>query len=538
MDNCLNITLAQVDALLGDLKLNSDKILSVWKDADDHSHMVVFPELSLSGYPPEDLLLRVDFLKACMEQLNSISKASEGFRSLAVLGTPYYDGELYNSLAVIGKGRILGVYHKMFLPNYSVFDEKRYFKRGREGFILSFKGSTIGFSICEDIWHPDGIERSYAVLGADVLVNINASPYYRGKYQFKEAFLKARAEDNLCYLVYVNLVGGQDELVFDGRSLVVDPEGKVIARAKAFEEDALTVSLEIEKVRRKRLTDLRLRESSANYSVNKFSFYDYRKLTCVAPRLEKSPEGEEEVYKALTLGIGSYVRKNNFEKVVLGLSGGIDSSLVACLAVDAVGERRVIGLFMPSSVTSKESCEDVESLTKSLGIELYSVTISNVFESSVGELKKVFGFSDFTVADENIQARIRSNVLFYLSNKYGWLVLSTSNKSETAVGYTTIYGDMAGGFTPLKDVYKTDVYRLAYYRNTIKSDIPERVFKKPPSAELRYGQTDQDVLPPYHTLDSILRLYIEEGVSKESLVEDYGFEKDTVEKVIKMIRSA
>ncbi len=539
MDNCLNITLAQVDASLGNLKLNSDKILTVWEDADENSHVVVFPELSLSGYPPEDLLLRVDFLKACMEQLNNISKASESFKSLAVLGTPYYDGELYNSLAIIGRGRILGVYHKMFLPNYSVFDEKRYFRKGKDGLILSFKGSAIGFSICEDIWHPDGIERSYAALGAEVLININASPYYRGKYQFKEAFLKARSEDNICYLVYVNLVGGQDELVFDGRSLVIDPDGKVFARAKAFEEDVLTVSLDIEKVRRKRLTDLRLREiSSVNYSISKISFYDDRKLAFFAPRLEKSPEEEEEVYRALTLGISSYTRKNNFEKVVLGLSGGIDSSLVACLAVDAIGERRVVGLFMPSFFTSKESYEDVESLAKNLGIELYPVSISNIFESSVGELKKVFGFSDFTVADENIQARIRANVLFYLSNRYGWLVLSTSNKSETAVGYTTIYGDMAGGFAPLKDVYKTDVYKLAYFRNTIKDDIPERVFERPPSAELRYGQTDQDVLPPYHTLDSILRLYIEEGVSKESLVEAYGFEKDTVERVIRMIRSA
>ena len=523
MEHYINITLAQIEASVGDIKNNAKKILEVWKAVDDRSHLVVFPELSLSGYPPEDLLLRLDFLEECKRQLEFIVSASKNFKSVGIIGTPFYDGDLYNSAVVIKDGSLLCVYHKHFLA----FDQKRYFKRGKESVILELKGTRIGLSICEDIWYPDGLA------GVEVLVNINASPYYMGKYAYKEAFLKARAEDNLCYVVYVNMVGGQDELVFDGRSLVIDPDGFVYARAKAFQEDTLTVSLELKKVRRKRLLDIRLREIKAHQSVSLYPVEVSQDCPFCSPRVEKNPEGEEEIYTALKTGLRAYFTKNHFEKAVIGLSGGIDSSLTACLAVDALGKDKVVGVFMPSEFTSQESKEDAFELAKNLGIELYTFPIDSIFM----EFRRVLKVEDFSIADENLQARIRANFLLYLSNKYRWLVLATSNKSEASVGYTTIYGDMAGGFAPLKDVYKTLVYRLASYRNSIKQDIPQRVFEKPPSAELRHGQTDQDTLPPYELLDTILMLYIEEGLSQEEIVKR-GIDPQTVKKVINMVRLA
>lgn len=533
MKSKLNITIAQMDTAVGDVEGNAVKILKIWEEYHRVSHLIVFPELALSGYPPGDLLLRMDFIKECQRWLELIRDASAKFEAIALIGTPFYEGDLYNSALLVGGGKLLACYHKHFLPNYSVFDEKRYFRKGTYGTMVELGEVKIGISVCEDLWHPDGLERTYAIMGAHVLININASPYYFGKYEFKEAFLKARAEDNLCYVVYVNAVGGQDELVFDGRSLVIDPDGRICARAKAFEEDVLTVSLDVEKVKRRRLLDTRLREAKEKYHVISCGAGTYRELEALPPRVERNPKDEEEIYTALKTGLEAYVKKNNFSKVVLGLSGGIDSSLVACLAVDALGSDRVVGVFMPSEFTSQESKEDAISLAKNLGIELYQFPIDVIFRS----FRDTLGSTDFGVADENLQARIRANILFYLSNRYGWLVLSTSNKSEASVGYTTIYGDMAGGFAPLKDVYKTLVYKLARYRNSLRPDIPERVFQKPPSAELRPGQKDQDTLPPYQMLDQILMLYIEEGLSKEEIVSK-GMDTETVEKVIRMIRLA
>ncbi|MFN3264943.1 MAG: NAD+ synthase, partial [Aquificaceae bacterium] len=464
--------------------------------------------------------------------LDELVSLSRGMSSLLVLGTPYYEEDLYNALVLIGRGEVLGVYKKTFLPNYSVFDEKRYFRAGREPLMLEINGVRVGFSVCEDIWHPDGWERYYALSGCEVLININASPYYRGKYQFKENFLKARAQDNLAYVVYVNMVGGQDELVFDGRSIVVDPEGKVMARAKAFEEDLLLVSLDIERVRRKRLLDLRLRERVVE-RVKPVSLSDFPERERVSARVESSPSEEEELYRAIRLALEDYVRKNSFERVVLGLSGGIDSSLVACLAVDALGKEKVVGVFMPSEFTSRESREDVYQLAKNLGFELLEYPITEVYRSYLNTVNS----QELTTAEENLQARIRANILFYLSNRYGWLVLSTSNKSESAVGYTTIYGDMAGGFAPIKDLYKTWVYRLARYRNSISPDIPERVFLRPPTAELRPGQTDQDTLPPYELLDRVLELHIEEGMGLEEIVSE-GYDRELVRRVLQMVKRA
>ena len=526
----LNLALAQINPLLGSVEANISKIKLLSEQAQERAHMVIFPELALCGYPPEDLLLRYDFIERCMLSLEELVEFSKNLSSVLVFGMPYYDGDLYNALVVVAEGKILGVYKKTFLPNYSVFDEKRYFRSGREPLVVEIGGVKVGFSVCEDIWHPDGWERFYALSGCEVLVNINASPYYKGKYEFKENFLRARAQDNIAYVVYVNMVGGQDELVFDGRSMVIDPEGKVIARAKAFEEDLLFVSLEVERVKRKRLLDLRLREKGVdNPSVNAFIPAQEKALCEV--RVEVSPKDEEEVYKALLLAIRDYVEKNSFERVVLGLSGGIDSSLVACLAVDALGKDRVVGVFMPSEYTSTESKEDVYELAENLQIELLEYAISEIYRTYL----ETFGSRELTVAEENLQARIRANILFYLSNKYGWLVLSTSNKSESAVGYSTIYGDMAGGFAPIKDLYKTWVYKLARYRNSIKPDIPERVLLKPPTAELRPNQTDQDTLPPYELLDQVLELHIEEGMGLEDIVA-LGFDRELAKKVLRMVR--
>lgn len=534
----LNVTLAQINPVVGDVEGNVERIIEVSKEKEKDSHIVVFPELAVSGYPPEDLLLRLDFVHECVRGIERIREETKDLSCLLVVGTPYYGGDLYNSLVVIHNGEILGVYHKGRLPNYSVFDELRYFREGEKPLLVEVNGYKIGFSICEDIWYPDHLERFTALSGAELIVNINASPYHIGKQPFREGFIRARAEDNICFITYVNLVGGHDELVFDGRSMVVDPLGNVIARAKAFEEDLLTVTIDTERVRRRRLLDLRWRRASQEIEPAQVKARAYLPdKPLMEPRLEKSPKNEEEIYSALVLGTRDYVRKNGFEKVVIGLSGGMDSSLTACIAADALGRENVLGVFLPSRFSSKESFEDAKELAQNLEIEFHTIPIDEVYTSYHNELVPVFGELEFDTADENIQARIRANLLFYISNKFGHLVLSTSNKSESATGYTTIYGDMAGGFAPLKDVYKTTIYRLARYRNSLSPVIPERVFTKPPSAELRPGQTDQDTLPPYEILDEILRMYIEENMSVEEIV-GRGFEEGTVRKVVGMIRRA
>ncbi len=528
----LNTTLAQLNFTVADLRGNTEKIKQAWKERDEQSHLVIFPELCVSGYPPLDLLQRYDFIRECHKAVEGLVEFSKDLGSLAVVGTPYYEDDLYNALLVIGRGRVLGKYYKRYLPNYSVFDEKRYFRKGREPLILEVGGFRVGFSVCEDIWHPDGWERFYAKAGCHAVININASPYYMGKYEYREKFLRARAQDNQMYVVYVNLVGAQDDLVFDGRSLVIDPEGRIIARLKAFEEDVQVLSLFKERVISKRMLDARLREWE-RVDAPCIIHTDGRALKPSEGRLEKNPEVEEELYSAVRLAIKDYTRKNRFERVVLGLSGGVDSALVACLAVDALGKDKVLGVFMPSMFTSKESEEDVWELAKNLGIKLLSVDIREVYQA----YRKAHKAQDFTVADENLQARIRANILFYLSNRDGYLVLSTSNKSESAVGYTTIYGDMSGGYAPIKDLYKTWVYRLAHHRNSIKPDIPQRILTKPPSAELRPNQRDQDTLPPYELLDRVLELYIEENMGLEELLRA-GFDEGIVRRVLKMVKMA
>ncbi|SHK34367.1 NAD+ synthase [Thermocrinis minervae] len=523
----MNITLAQVKSHLADPKKNAEKALDIWTEYDKQSDLVVLPELFLSGYACQDLFLRLDFLTSCMSALDYIKEKSSDLSSTLVIGTPYYEyGNVYNALVLINRGRIIGVYKKWYLPNYTVFDEKRYFKEGKDPLVVKFGNSPVGFAICEDIWYPDGPHRLYVSAGCPLVVSINASPFYLGRYKPVENLISSRSFENVSFFVYLNKVGAEEEYVFDGRSMVFNEEGKLLCRLKAFEEHVATVTLDLDKAYVKRLSEKRL---NSVYLIES-AHVEERELPRLKAPIEESPGEDQELYMAILLGIKDYVSRSGFKGALIGLSGGIDSSLCACLAVDALGKERVVGVFMPSEYTSKESHEDVHELVKNLGIELIVYPINELYHL----YRKLLGSSELTVAEENLQARIRANILFYLSNKLNYLVLSTSNKSEAATGYGTIYGDMAGGFMPLKDVYKTQVYRLALYRNSIKRDIPERVLVKPPSAELRPNQTDQDTLPPYHILDRVLYLYIEEGLSAEDIVQE-GFEKSLVEKVIGMV---
>ena len=534
----INITLAQTNPTVGDLEGNKKKILEIIEEEHENSNLIVFPELVISGYPPEDLLLRLDFLRDCEKTLGEIAQYTKDKDCVVVVGYPEYEKDLYNSLAVIHKGKVVAGYRKRFLPNYSVFDECRYFREGEQLTIVEINGFKVGFSICEDIWYPEGSERETSLAGAELHVNINASPYHQGKIDYKRNFLKARAEDSISYLAYVNLAGAHEELVFDGRSMVIDPMGSVVARAKAFDEDVITLSLDLQEARRRRLLDLRWRNASRWVEpVHPVAKLEVKERQKIKPVIREEPRSLEELYEAIITGIRDYAYKNGFSGAVLGLSGGIDSSLTLCLAVDALGKENVLALFMPTRFSSMESLEDAKELAENLGIEFHTVPIDAVFETYREEIATVLNGTEFDTADENVQARIRANILFYFSNKLGYLVLSTSNKSEAAVGYTTIYGDMAGGFAPIKDLYKTQVYELARFRNSKRRDIPDRVFKKAPSAELRPNQTDQDTLPPYEVLDRILKKFLEENMSAEEIISG-GEDRETVYKVIDMIKRA
>jgi len=565
----LRIALGQINSTVGDLEGNLKKIISVIKNAEEaEASIVALPELSLTGYPPEDLLLKPQFIKDNMDCLQNI--VSNTGDIVAIVGFVHFGGEgnsraddIYNGAAVIYNKKLIDIYHKTYLPNYGVFDEFRYFQTGSRCPVYRMGNITFGVSICEDIWYPDGPPTIQALHGAEVLININASPYHVRKIVERERMLSTRAMDNTAIICYVNAVGGQDELVFDGGSMVIDETGRLVARARQFDEDILIVDLNISSVFRRRLKDIRRRQAVAGLKENrievvridtedrgqksevrnqrseseeKFSLKsDFRPPNSdISLRIEPLLSEEEEIYSALILGTRDYVNKNGFKGVLIGLSGGIDSSLVATIAVDSLGRERVIGVFMPSFYTSKESREDVEDLAKNLGIRLIEIGITGIFESYLRELKPVFGDLPEDVTEENIQARIRGNLLMALSNKFGYLVLTTGNKSEMSVGYATLYGDMAGGFAVIKDVSKTMVYRLARWRNSKGSIIPERVLVKPPSAELRPNQKDTDTLPPYEILDPILKAYIEEDRSFEEIVSG-GCLEECVQKVIRMV---
>ncbi len=536
----LRIALAQINPIVGDFKYNTKKILEYTEKAEENDvDVICFPELVLTGYPPEDLLLKPQFVEDNIAALEKIVRKTKDFNSVSIVGYVDAEDDIYNAAAVIHGGEIKGVYRKMFLPNYSVFDEERYFQAGKEPNLFTLGDVNFGVNICEDIRYPDGPGHVQALNGADILINISSSPYHAGKREFRKTMLSTRASDYAVFIAYVNLVGGQDELVFDGGSMIFDSDGKLVAQAKIFEEDLLIADLNLESVLRKRLHDPRRRKERLKVpEIPRIFICDRNRKgkSKIEGRIEEDLSIEEEIFRALVTGTRDYVRKNGFSKVLIGLSGGIDSSLVAAIAVEALGSENVIGVLMPSQFTSKSSVEDAEKLAENLGIRTIKIGISRIFEAYLEELKDMFEGRGWDSTEENIQARIRGNILMAISNKFGYLVLTTGNKSEMSVGYATLYGDMAGGFAVIKDVFKTMVYRIARHVNERagREIIPERVFEKPPSAELREDQKDEDDLPPYSILDQILKAYIEEDKSYHEILAE-GFDEELVKKVIRMV---
>jgi NAD+ synthase (glutamine-hydrolysing) len=520
----LRIGLAQINCTVGDLKGNTRKIREyVQKAKNAGIDILAFPELALTGYPPEDLLFKPKFIEDNLREITDLAHSVEDI--VVIVG--FVDrkrNKLYNAGAVIYDGKIKGTSYKMLLPNYGVFDEKRYFEPGGKPLVFKAAGVVFGVNICEDIWHQDGPLAGQAKAGAKLIVNINSSPYHAGKIEEREAVVQKQARAHDAWIAYVNLVGGQDELVFDGQSMVVAPSGEVLSRAEAFKEDLLIADIE--------LPVSRVRPSRRVIKIAER--LPYKNKTWAPPRELNQLEPVSEVYQALVLGLHDYVVKNGFQKVVVGLSGGIDSSLVAALAVDALGEENVVGVFMPSRYSSKESETDARSLAYNLGAQFISVSIEQLYRLYLMVLEPHFAGAPKNITEENLQARIRGNFLMALSNKFGWLVLTTGNKSEMSTGYATLYGDMAGGFAVIKDVPKTLVYRLARHRNALGLVIPESVFTKAPTAELKPHQKDSDTLPPYETLDPILKAYIEEDRRSEEVVA-LGFERQTVERVFELV---
>lgn len=540
----LRIGLCQINTTVGDIEGNTKKILDyIVKGKRMGVDLLVFPEMAVTGYPPEDLLLMPKFIEANLKAIREIAK--ETLSITAIVGFVNKDGDIFNSAALLHNGNLVDIYSKIYLPNYGVFDEDRYFRPGKENFIFTLKSIPIGLSICEDLWYPGDPIRTQALYGgAELIINISSSPYHAGKMALREKLISTRASDNIAIIAYCNLVGGQDELVFDGGSMIFDQRGEIIAKGKQFEEDLVVADLDMEGVFRMRLHDPRIRRERLSeeqkglrrIDLNEIRVLSKRKKPILPRRDIKSFDPISEIYSALVLGTGDYVRKNGFRTVLVGLSGGIDSALTASIAVDALGRNGVVGVSMPSKYTSKASLEDAKELSKNLGIRLITIPIDEIFKVYLKTLSPSFKGLKPDVTEENIQARIRGNILMALSNKFGSLVLTTGNKSEMSVGYCTLYGDMAGGFAVLKDVPKTLVYQLARYKNEKERRpiIPENVFIKPPSAELKPNQKDEDSLPPYHILDPILQAYVEEDKGVEE-ISKMGFKEELVREVIQMV---
>ncbi len=556
----LRLALAQIDVTVGDLAGNVKHILrDLRRAAEAGANLVAFPELALTGYPPEDLLLKPGFVADNLRALEHLTEATRDFPGLTVVvGFADRDIDLYNAAAILRAGERVGVYHKQYLPNYSVFDEDRYFNAGTSAPNYVIDGVTVGINICEDIWYPSGPPTLQAYAGAEILLNISASPFYMGKQAARERMLATRAADTGSIVAYLNLVGGQDELIFDGSSVVFDEQGELIARARAFEEDLLVVDLNVEEVFRTRLHDPRRRkERRANLDQAEPAIVisETPKTMPAQPssrhpavnqsrlgrlgRIEPLPLPVEEAYRALVLGTTDYVRKNGFREAVIALSGGIDSALTATIAVDALGAEHVMGVSMPSRYSSVGSRDDARALAENLGIRYLTLPIEDMFSAALSTVHDVFASEPdgrSTLAEENLQARIRGMLIMALSNRFGSIVLTTGNKSEMAVGYATLYGDMAGGFAVLKDVFKTLVYDLARWRNSqgTRPVIPVSTIEKPPSAELRPGQRDTDSLPPYDILDPILRAYVEDDLGFQAIV-GLGFDPEIVRRVMGMV---
>jgi NAD+ synthase (glutamine-hydrolysing) len=537
----MRVGLAQINTTVGDVWGNVEKMTDALKRATDSgAELVAFPELTIPGYPPEDLLMRPSFIQENLKALGGFAgRVPEGVA--AAVGFVDLDADLYNACAVVSGGEVLHRYHKRYLPNYGVFDENRYFREGSGAPMLDMGGTLVGISVCEDIWYPGGPAREQALGGASVLLNVSASPYHRRKGASRERMLGVRASDYGCYVVFCNLVGGQDELVFDGHSVVFDPEGKLVARADQFGEDLLILDLYPERSLVQRLHDPRPRKENPQRPSEIIEVPGYRpaEKTPVEARIEPSLSEEGEVLEGLVLGLGDYFRKNGFSRAVLGLSGGIDSSLAAAVAVEALGPKNVTGVLMPSRYTSEGSNTDAVSLAKNLGIDTQTIPIGPAFDAYREMLEDAFKGLPEDVTEENLQSRIRGNILMALSNKFGWIVLSTGNKSEMSVGYSTLYGDSAGGFAVIKDVPKNLVYRVARHFNERKDRevIPDSVLNKEPTAELRENQRDTDSLPPYEVLDPILEAYIEEDQGVAEIVAS-GFDEDDVRRIVQLVDRA
>ncbi|MGE5172865.1 MAG: NAD+ synthase [Betaproteobacteria bacterium] len=538
----LRISMAQINPTVGDLKGNRDKII----DYIDRSRrlgadVVAFTELAVTGYPPEDLVLKPQFVKDNLRTLKEITKATRGIT--AIVGFVDSNKHIYDAAAVISNGKLVHVYHKILLPNYGVFDEYRYFKPGRRFPVITVRGVNIGVNICEDIWFADGPARTQAVAGAEIIIAINASPYHKGKGKERQQMLALRAKENNVFVIYTNAVGGQDELVFDGQSMILDPRGKVLAAGKQFEEELITHDIRLPGPPRHGA------DVTSEQILDEHRDYIDSAVISDKPAAPKKPLPSahvvkpyslcEEVYRALVLGTRDYVKKTGFKAVVIGLSGGVDSSLVAAVAVAAIGKENVHGVFMPSQYSSLESCEDAYDLAHNLDIKIIEVPIKQSFDSYLRTLRGVFAKTRQDVTEENLQARIRGNILMALSNKFGWLVLTTGNKSEMSTGYATLYGDMAGGFAVIKDVPKTMVYDVCRCINRLegRAIIPKRVLVKAPTAELRPNQKDSDSLPVYEVLDPILKAYVEDDKEFDEMLR-MGFDRKTVERVIRLVDSS
>ena len=538
----IRLALSQINVTVGDLAGNRDKILDhIHRARDLGAHIVVFPELAIPGYPPEDLLFKPRFIQSNLDVLNELVRATQGVA--AVFGFVDRHDDIYNAAAIACDGRLIDVYHKTYLPNYGVFDEDRYFQSGKTAGVYRLNGITFGVTICEDIWYPGGPAREQALAGdAEVLINISSSPFHDGKELLREQMIATRATDNSAVLAFCNLVGGQDELIFDGGSLIVDQEGRIIARSPRFEEDLLVADVDVEAVFRNRLHDSRRRKEKRDVSAPvAIDLPDLKsKSVCLSPSerpdFPRPDERLENIYDALVLGTRDYVVKNGFEKVFIGLSGGIDSALVTAVAHDALGRENVVCVTMPTQFSSEGTFNDALQMAGNLDIRILTLPIQKLFDQYLGLLADEFGDLPSDTAEENIQPRIRGTLLMALANKFRALVLAPGNKSELSMGYATLYGDMAGGFAVIKDIYKTVVYDLAHYRNGLSDHpvIPVSIIERPPTAELRDDQKDTDSLPPYPVLDPILKAYVEDDASLQDIIA-LGYDEDLVTRVIRTV---
>ena len=541
----MRLALAQINPVVGDLDGNRDLILARLDEAKEQgADLAIFPELAVTGYPPEDLLLRPGFVRAAARSVTEIARAARGI--VVLVGAPHFERDLFNACFVCAGGEVRAIYHKRFLPNYGVFDEYRYFAPGDDLFLLEHGETLIGVTVCEDMWQPGPPATDLALAGAELLVNLSASPFHLLRDREREEMFRTRARDNSVYVAFCNTVGGQDELIFDGHSLVLDDEGRLLARAPGFEETLLVVDVDPSGVVGRRLTDARRRALAQSRGptppvpvIHIGSPHERRNGSQPQPQIAEFCDDLEQMRLALELGLSDYVRKNSFREIVVGVSGGIDSALVAAIAAEALGSERVHCVSMPSRFSSEGTRGDAKRLAENLGCDFREITIEPMVEAFLEVLAPQFEGLEPDLTEENLQARTRGVLLMALSNKFGWLLVATGNKSELSVGYATLYGDMAGGFALLKDVFKTDVFRLAKHLNERagRELIPRSIIDRAPSAELRADQLDEDSLPPYPALDQVLAAYVEGDRTLDELRED-GFDRDVVERAVALIDRA